>query len=519
MNTQLKNRYASAVLLLCGVLSVTAAELRLPTLFSDHMVLQRNQPVPVWGWAEPGAEVEVGFKGRNYAARADAEGRWEVRMGPFEADSTPQVLVVRLRDGSAAHSISNVLVGEVWLCSGQSNMAWPLRGTDNGRAVSALADHPEIRLFEVAFRSSPVPDEDVPGQWTPCTPESAATFPATAFYFARQLREQLGVPIGLLGSYKGGSPAMPWAPLETLRGHPEFERPVRRVESTTVEELEAAYTAAHARWAQRREEQPDEDPPLREPVHWSRNDRFPTGLYNAMIAPLVPYAIAGVIWYQGETDTNHGSDVYRTLFDALIRGWRKAWGREDLPFLYVQLANYRKRSAEPEFTTWDILREAQRNTLELPHTAMAVAIDIGSEGIHPGNKKDVGERLALAARHVVYGHDIVHSGPQFREMKVERNRVYLDFDHVGSGLVLMPPPTERDGSTPERALGFAVAGDDQVFHWAEAMVEQDRVAVWSDAVKRPIAVRYGWGINPAVNLYNREGLPAIPFRTDTWPMK
>lgn len=514
-----KNICVYAMWLFCGVWSVSAVELRLPALFSDHMVLQRNQPVPIWGWSEPGAMVQVVFKGSTYEGVADTQGRWQINLNPLAADAQPDTLIVRLKDGGASHSISNVLVGEVWLCSGQSNMAWPLRQTDNGRAVGALANHPEIRLFEVEFRSSPFPEEDTAGVWTPCIPATAANFPATAFYFARLLHEQLGVPIGLLGSYKGGSPAMPWTPLEALRGHPEFERPVRRVESTTVEELEAAYTEAHARWAQRRAEQPDEDPPPREPVHWSRNDRFPTGLYNAMIAPLVPYAIAGVIWYQGETDTNHGSQIYRTLFGALIHGWRNAWGREELPFLFVQLANYRTRSADPEFTTWDALREAQRQTLELPHTAMAVAIDIGSEGIHPGNKKDVGERLALAARRIVYGHDVVHSGPMFKEMKVEGNCAHIHFDHIGSGLTLMHPPAERDGSIPERALGFAVAGADQVFHWAEAVVEHDRVTVWSDAVDVPAAVRYGWGINPAVNLYNRERLPAVPFRTDSWPMK
>ncbi len=272
MNIKHKNRYPSALLLFCGVLSVTASELRLPAVFSDHMVLQRNQPVPVWGWAEPGAHVEVLFKGSTYEGMADTLGRWDIRMEPLAADAQPDTLIVRLKDGSVMRSISNVLVGEVWLCSGQSNMAWPLRGTDNGRAVSAQAEHPEIRLFKVAFRSSPLPEEDVAGQWTPCTPDTAANFSATAFYFARQLHAQLDVPIGLLGSYKGGTPALPWAPLEALKRHSEFDRPVRRVEQTSVEALEAAYAQAHARWTQRREEKPDEDPPPREPAHWSRNN-------------------------------------------------------------------------------------------------------------------------------------------------------------------------------------------------------------------------------------------------------
>lgn len=494
----------------------SAGELRLAALFSDGMVLQRGRPVPVWGWADPGAVVQVVFKGSTHEGVADTEGRWRIELDPLSADAQPDTLMVRLKDGRASRAISNVLVGEVWLCSGQSNMAWPLRQTDNGRAVGAQANHPEIRLFKVEYRSSPFPAEDAAGVWTPCTPDTAASFPATAFYFARHLHGQFGVPIGLLGSYKGGSPALPWTPLEALRGRPEFERPVRRVESTTVEELEAAYTEAHTRWAQRRAEQPDEDRPPREPVHWSRNDRFATGLYNAMIAPLAGAAIAGVIWYQGETDTNHGSKVYEELFQALIGGWRTAWGREDLPFLFVQLANYRNRAEEPEFSNWDRLREAQARALTLPNTAMAVAIDIGGTGIHPGNKRDVGDRLALAARRVVYGEDLVFSGPVFREMRVEGHRVDLAFDHTGGGLVLLHPPARRDGSAPARSEGFAIAGEDRVFHWAEAEVKADRVTVWSDAVEAPVAVRYGIGMNPAVNLYNREGLPAVPFRTDTW---
>ncbi len=504
------------MVLLCAVLPVIsmAAELRLAALFSDGMVLQRNQPVPVWGRAAPGEPLELRFGGQRVETEADAEGRWRMELAPMEASGTPRELELRSSRGGEPLRVRDVLVGEVWLCSGQSNMAWPLRGTKNGLAVSASADHPEIRLFEVAFRSSPIPEEDVTGQWTPCTPDTAAKFPATAFYFARQLHEQLGVPIGLLGSYKGGSPALPWTPLEALKRHPEFERPVRRVEAASVQELEAAYTEAHARWTQRRLEQPDEDPPPREPAHWSRNDRFATGLYNAMIAPLAGASIAGVIWYQGETDTNHGSHVYEKLFQALIKGWRGAWGRDDLPFLFVQLANYRNRSEQPEFSNWDRVREAQARALTLPHTAMAVAIDIGGTGIHPGNKRDVGDRLALAARRVVYGEDLVFSGPVFREMRIEGNRAHLRFEHTGGGLVLLHPPGRRGGSVPERAEGFAMAGEDRVFHWAEAEVEDDRVTVWSDAVEKPVAVRYGIGMNPAVNLYNREGLPAVPFRTD-----
>lgn len=503
------------ILGLC-IQSAASAELRLAALFSDGMVLQQGRPVPVWGWADPGAGVQVEFKGSTVEGVADAQGRWRIELNPLAADARPGTLMVRLNDGRASRSISNVLVGEVWLCSGQSNMAWPLRLTDQGRQVAAEADDPSLRLFRVKVRVSPSLEEDVEGAWIPCTPETAPDFPATALYFARHLRETLGVPVGLIGSYRGETAALPWTPLEALRSRENFARAVTRVEGATPERLETAYQTAMARWRERVRDAETGTRPPPEPPHWSQDHRFPTGLYNAMIAPLAGTAIAGVIWYQGETDTNHGSHMYEELFQALIGGWRAAWGREDLPFLFVQLANYRNRAEAPEYSNWDRLREAQARALTLPHTAMAVAIDIGGEGIHPGNKRDVGDRLALAARHVVYGVNLLHSGPVFRTMRVEGRRVELEFDHIGGGLVLLHPPALRDGSAPARAEGFAIAGADQVFHWAEAEVTADRVSVWSDSVVAPMAVRYGIGMNPAVNLYNLEGLPAVPFRTDDW---
>ena len=495
---------------------VSAAELRLAALFSDGMVLQRGRPVPVWGWAAAEEEVELVFGAQRLRTRADAAGRWRVELASMEASATPGELVLRSPGSGETRRVSDVLVGEVWLCSGQSNMAWPLRLTDQGRQVAAGAEDPSLRLFRVKVRVSPSPEEDVEGVWIPCTPETAPDFPATALYFARHLRETLGVPVGLIGSYRGETAALPWTPLEALRPHETFARAVARVEGATPERLEAAYQTAMARWRERVRDAEAGTRPPPEPPHWSQDHRFPTGLFNGMIAPLAGAAIAGVIWYQGETDTNHGSQVYEELFQALIGGWRAAWGREDLPFLFVQLANYRNRAEEPEFSNWDRLREAQARALTLPNTAMAVAIDIGGTGIHPGNKRDVGDRLALAARRVVYGEDLVYSGPVFREMRVEGRRVDLEFDHTGGGLVLLHPPARRDGSAPSRSEGFAIAGEDRVFHWAEAEVTADRVTVWSDAVEAPVAVRYGIGMNPAVNLYNREGLPAVPFRTDTW---
>lgn len=461
--------------------------LRLHALFSDGAVLQAGMMVPVWGTAEPGEEVVVEFEGQKKAAAADGEGRWRVRLdllspgGPYE---------LKVSAGGRSRVVRNVLVGEVWVASGQSNMEWPVRGSARAQEEIAAAQYPKIRLFTVPRRPSAAPQRDVEGAWKECSPETVAGFSAVAYFFGRELHQALRVPVGLIHSSWGGTPAEVWTRREVFDEVPGLKECV---------EEDARRRAAHEKAVEkaRAEGKPAPHAPL-----------ALSSLYNGMIAPLIPYGIRGAIWYQGESNASRAA-LYRTLFPAMIRNWRKDWGQGDFPFLFVQLANFMARKPEPSESAWAELREAQLRTLsEVPRTAMAVTIDIGEEkDIHPRNKQDVGRRLALAALGTVYDRDVVYSGPIYDEMKIEGDRIRISFKHVGGGL-------EARGG---KLAGFAVAGADRKFVWAEAEIDGPTVVVRHPSVPAPVAVRYAWADNPEATLYNKEGLPASPFRTDDWP--
>ncbi len=456
------------------------AEVRLHALFGDHMVLQRDIAAPVWGTAAPGEEVVVSIAGQKKAARADAEGKWMVRLDPMKAGGPHEMGV-----GSA--TLRNVMVGEVWICSGQSNMAMTVQRAANPEEEIAAAKHPKIRLFTVPRRPADAPQRDVEGSWAECSPETVGGFSAVGYYFGRDLLKALDVPVGLIHTSWGGTAAELW----TRRGVLEADADFKGLFEAHEARLKNYAAAAEKAKAQGK-------PAPRRP------GPGPAQLYNGMIAPLIPCAIRGAIWYQGESNASRAAQ-YRRLFPAMIANWREDWGQGDFPFLFVQLANFQARQEEPGESAWAELREAQLMTLPLPRTGMAVIIDVGEEkDIHPKNKQDVGRRLALAARHVAYGEDLVYSGPVYDSMKVEGNKVRLSFKHVGTGLV----------ARGDRLTGFAVAGEDGKFVWAEAKIEGDTVLAWSDRVEKPAAVRYAWANNPECNLYNREGLPASPFRTD-----
>ncbi len=503
--------FSALVLLFGSSWASFAAELKLPALISDNMVIQRDTKVPLWGTADPGERVTVTLGDQQRSAVADNRGRWRVELGPFPAGGPHRLTIATARSKVV---VKNVLVGEVWVCSGQSNMAFALRGALNAEWEIASATYPKIRLFMVERATADHPLSDVVGQWVECSPQTVPGFSAVAYFFGRELYTTLGVPVGLIESAWGGTPAEAWTSAETLAADPYFKPILDRWAQITANYPKALeqYQKKLEQWkeqakqARARGKNPPRRP--RPPAGGPDDPHRPSVLFNAMIAPLTPYAIRGAIWYQGESNASRAYQ-YRKLFPAMIQDWRRHWNRGDFPFLFVQLANFMQRKPEPSESAWAELREAQLMALSLPNTAMAVIIDIGeANDIHPKNKQGVGHRLALAARAIVYGEDIEYSGPLFETMTIEGNKVRIRFSHVGGGLV-------AKGGGPLK--GFAIAGVDRKFVWAQAKIEGDSVVVWSEKVPHPVAVRYAWADNPECNLYNKEGLPASPFRTDDWP--
>ncbi|MCS7237613.1 MAG: sialate O-acetylesterase [Thermoguttaceae bacterium] len=462
--------YVWTVTVLASVVIYVApawADVRLPKIFGSHMVIQQQRPVKVWGWADPGEKVEVSFAGQSRSVVADSEGRWLVVLDPVSAGG-PQSLVVA---GKNRIQLEDVLVGEVWVGSGQSNMQWPVSRSMNAEKEIAEANWPKIRLFTVARKIAATPQEDCEGQWVVCTPQTIADFSAVLYFFGRKLHQELDVPVGLINSSWGGTMAEAWTSREALQTDPDF---------APILERGANF-----------------DP---------KSPHQPAVLFNAMIHPLLNFAIRGVVWYQGESNCAR-AEQYQKLFPTLIQDWRKRWGLGDFPFYFVQLAPFRYRNADPRNAAE--LREAQRLTLRLPNTGMVVTTDIGDvNDIHPTNKQEVGRRLALWALAKTYGQDVVYSGPLYREAKIEGNKVRLFFDHVDGGLVA------KGGELTH----FQVAGADGEFRPAKAVIDGETVVVWSDEVPQPVGVRFGWSDDAEPNLFNAVGLPASPFRTDNFPL-
>lgn len=650
-----------------------AASLRLPAIFGDNMVLQQAGPVPVWGWASPGATVRVAVAAAAAQTVAGADGRWCATLGPLEAGG-PYELVVSA--GGEKLALRDVLVGEVWICSGQSNMEWPLAQARDAEAEIAAADFPRMRLATVARLGAPRPKDDVVcGGWSACTPQAAARFSAVSYFFGRRLHRTLDVPVGLINVSWGGANAETWVSREALLADEHLRGLLAPLElpKERFDAMMADYQRKHAEWDAKvahadsgiaphardwhSPQTTDADwPTMRIPCDWDaffgepvdgaiwfrrevtipdgwagkelalnlgaiddfdttffngvqvgttgketpswwsaprkytvpatlvkpgravvavrvfdrmggggmtghghpmslapRGDgaaaidlsghwrykvelalkpkpmlpappapamagqfNSPCALYNAMISGLIPLAARGFIWYQGESNANRAVQ-YRQLFPALIRDWRGRWGRGDMPFLFVQLANYQAAPPAgegPGPSNWAMLREAQTMTLSLPATAQAVAIDIGeSRDIHPRNKQDVGLRLALAAEATVYGHDVAFQGPMYAGMMTQGSRIRVRFDHAAR---LLAKAADGKLSAGAPVTGFALAGADGVYHWADATIEGATVVVSSRAVPQPVAVRYGWADDPRCNLYNEHNLPACPFRTDDW---
>jgi sialate O-acetylesterase len=613
------------------------ATVKVARIFSDNMVLQRDMNSPVWGTANPGEQVTVTIDGFSTATKAGPDGTWKVYLPVFKAGG-PYTLTVK---GENEITFSDVLFGDVWVASGQSNMEWRLENANNGAQEVNDANYPQIRLFYVKKRVGKDPKGDLDdGQWEKCMPETAKGFSAIAYFFGRELHKDLSVPIGLINCNWGGTVAEAWTSSEILKSLPDFEGQVVNLEGgpNWEEDLEAnaqrgnekqkiiaeskngieegvaeinystndwptvitpnweenlegvvwlrklieipnefkgkelkfdlgridnvatvyfnevelgtiyapkfsgfvvpaklvksgknviTVRALH-RWGKLNFQGPEERMKLYAPNGAVLEDlsgpwkyktglepafpevigyqNYPASLYNGMLYPIIPFGIKGAIWYQGESNAGRAYQ-YRSLFQSMIEDWRIQWGQGYFPFLFVQLANYMDIPEQPKDDDWAELREAQAMALRLPNTGMAVTMDIGEQfDIHPRNKQEVGHRLALAAKKVAYDQDVISSGPLYRSMEINGDEIEIAFDYVGKGLM-----TQGD-----KLKGFQIAGKDKKFYWADAQIVGGEVFVSSDKVKEPVAVRYGWAINMDCNLYNKNGLPASPFRTDDW---
>ncbi len=631
-------RVLTILLVACSAFSVSAA-IKLPAIFSDNMVIQRNSPVKIWGWSGKNSTVQIAFNGQSIKSRSDKKGFWSAELkpmnhgGPFE---------MKISSGNESIVLVNILVGDVWLGSGQSNMEWAVRNSNNPEQEIAEGNYEKIRLFTVARKMSFTPLDDIGGgPWQVCSSETVGNFSAVAYFFGRKLHNELDIPIGLINSSWGGTNIETWISWDVMSLDPDFkDADIKQHQQSAlearknVEKYEQAlqndpgisekwYDAAYSSSSWKKTELPQEGglTELRrsDGIVWFRkeitlpwlsgkekailglgpiDDRddtyvngkligstsdysqareypldptvlkegsniivvkvtdtgggggmtgkeeqmfieidgkrtslsdewqykaavlnthfgikqtgpnsFPSQLFNAMISPITSFSIKGVIWYQGESNAGNPKK-YQTLFPTLIKNWRTRWGN-DFPFLWVQLANYMATTDVPKESSWAELRESQTATLSLPKTGQALAIDIGvADDIHPRNKQDVGLRLALNALKIEYGKDVVASGPMFKSFEKNGNKMILSFTNIGGGL-------QAKGDRYGYVKGFAIAGEDKNFVWAKAEIQGDRVIVYSDAVADPAAVRYAWADNPDdANLFNKEGLPACPFRTD-----
>jgi len=555
----------------CGHLS---ADVTMPAIFGDHMVLQRDITANIWGWAAPGETVTVTAGQDHASATAGKDGKWMVKLAKLAASSKPIEITVA---GKNRITIHDVLVGDVWVCSGQSNMELGSKAVMSAEEFSK-AGNPQIRLFSVPKYIAPAPAKDIAtapqgfpllGTWQVCTPDMLSKtgewsgFPAVGYYFGSEIQKYTQQPVGLIGSCWGGTRINCWTSLQTLQSVPamasmasgaaKFRDQYKELEDHYLniempkwkadmekwqqdnkavidkynEDYKAWEEANKAAKAERKPGPPRPRAPIgpkepRDPIH---NNQTSAALFNGMIAPLIPFGIKGAVWYQGESNADNPA-FYKIALPALINDWRTQWGQGNFPFMIVQLPNFGNPKPEPSESYWAGTREAQANALTVPDTGLAVTIDLAAGGnLHPPDKLDVGRRLALAAERVAYGQqNIVSSGPVYKSFKVEGNKIRITFDDIGSGLVLGNPPEhfftsqrKTAPAVPSELKGFAIAGTDHKFVWANATIEGNSVVVSSDKVANPVAVRYAWADNPLCDLYNKEGLPAMPFRTDDFP--
>ncbi|WP_436714677.1 sialate O-acetylesterase [Roseiconus lacunae] len=497
--------FGLSLLLLAVFASHAAAEIRTSAVFGDSMVLQRNKPIHIWGWADAGASVEIKLADQTATAKADADGRFDAALpkmsagGPFE---------LSIQAGDDHVTFKDVLIGEVWVCSGQSNMQWAVKQSNDADLEALAAKFPNIRMISVPQVGVQQPKDSFDGQWQACTPESVREFSGVGYFFGRQIHQTLDVPVGLIDNAWGGSAAEAWVKRDVLKSSGKFDELLERWKKTEATfDYEAELKKHEERLAKWRENKNGKAPAR--PRNVLTGQHRPANLYNGVLNPIIGYTIEGVIWYQGESNASRAYQ-YRELFPLMIDHWRDEWKQDDFSFYWVQLADYKSERSEPTDSQWAELREAQTMTMsKLENTGEAVIIDLGeASDIHPKNKQDVGKRLARWALAKNYGYDIPYQSPTYESMSVKGNLVTLKFEHVGGGL---------DTFDVNEPIGFTIAGEDQQFVKAHAKITgKDTIVVSSDQVANPVAVRYAWADNPICNVQSVEGLPMTPFRTDDW---
>lgn len=488
---------------LLAVLFITClpanADVRLAGIFGDNAVLQRDMEIPVWGWADKGEKVMVEILGMVKAAEAGEDGKWMVKVGPFKAGGPCEMKVA----GKNTLTIRNLMIGDVWLCSGQSNMQWGLGKMSDAATEVPNANYPDIRLTTITGTSKE-PKDNLTCRWESCNPQTVENFSAAGYYFGRNLHKTINVPIGLITTAEGASPIRSWISPKLQRANPLFKELLEDYQ--TYAERSAAYRVkrqAYDEAAKKAKEEGKPQPPF--PGFFEAYGEGPGVLYNARINPLAPFGLKGFVWYQGENDAIYKhSRPYHDYFVLMIQDWRDLWQQGDIPFLFVQLSWLTTPAHEPR--EWAEIRDAQRRALKVKNTGMAVSTDICEPALHPLKKSELGHRLSLLARSIAYGEKLVCSGPLFEKVQFKEGKAEVSFMEIGGGLVIKGDKLE----------GFSLAGSDKVFAKAEAVIRENRVLVFSGKVTDPKAVRYAWTDNPVGTLCNREGFPASCFRTDDW---
>jgi sialate O-acetylesterase len=512
----MKPRFLVPLLLTAWLPTIGHAEVKLPAIISSHMVLQQNLANPIWGWESPGATVKVSFSGQKKTAVADKEGKWTVKLDPLPANASPQSM--EIESGSQHVTLSDILIGEVWVCSGQSNMGFQLRSDWNGDLEAAASNLPNLRLIRVPQVGTQQLQNDFKGQWTASTPETASGFSAVGFLFGRAVHQIVGVPVGLIDNAWGGSAAEAWIRRERLEKDARFQTLMENTRNTEAQKqsptAQSEYAAALQKHKEVAEKAKAEGRPIprgpQSPEAWLSGNQRPGNIFNGVLNPTIGYGIKGAIWYQGESNANRAWE-YRELFPFLIQEWRREWNQGDFPFYWVQLADYMAETKTPGDSTWAELREAQTRTLSLPNTGQAVITDLGEgKDIHPKNKHDVAARLVRWALAKDYGLKFVYRSPEFQSLQIKDGKAIVKVNCFGSGLRTFDV---------EEAVGFAVCGEDKAWHFAKGKVlGNDTIEITCAEVPAPIAVRYAWANNPVCNVINREGLPLTPFRSDDFEM-
>ncbi len=452
-----------------------SANVKLSGIWGDNMVIQRNKANIVWGTGEPNKDVLIEFANKTYKTTVSLDGSWKISLNELSAGG-PYDMVIK---GKNIRTIKSILIGDVWFCGGQSNMEYTINKFPYASEEIKIANYPNIRLFTAAPQIS-LTNKDIKGIWQAAQGENIKNFSATAYFFGRYVHNQLNIPIGLISSSYSGSSIEAWIDKDSLIKDQDFSENINKLYNSLAPEGMQNLTKL-----------------------------TPTGLYNGMVASIIPFSIKGIIWYQGEANVER-AEQYKRLFPLLINNWRKKWALGDFPFLFVQLANYLKEKPEPGQSKWAELREAQTKALSLPNTALVTAIDIGdANNIHPQNKQEVGRRLGISAMKTAYGQNINSSGPIYKSISYADNKIIISFDNTGKGLMAI------DNSPMLK--GFAISDSHKKFYWANAYIEGNSVIVSANNIINPVAVRYAWADNPGfLNLYNKDGFPAIPFRTDNW---